>query len=569
MLMPLIGLANDYTFIDILKDDVYKSCKESMSVSVVIPTYNSNDILKKCINMLTMQTFGAHRIEIIIADDGSEVSPSFLIKDFINIFKSMKIISQDDIGFRLSEIRNKGIIASSEDYIILLDCDVIPSIFLVEEHMKALSVSSNVISVGFRTDNYDPEGDFFIKIEKEKLDWRYNHFVSLGDDWLKYSNAQYKIASGGNVASHKSLFLDNLFDETFLNWGGEDNEWAYRCVNNGAYIYPNLSANGFHIRKTTAHTSDQELREKALNRVMKKCPSYSHKSIYLEDFDVPYCTIWITFYKKYDYLEDAIKSISGLEVSHEILIIDNECSEQSINLINSLCAQYKNTRSVREPNQGVYHAYQKALKESKGEILVQLDADDFIVKNELKDLLDKSYYSCLGLLYGLTEKCDSDLKALDHGVWIPQKISRHSKLLEGMYIRNPRLARKRDLSRTPPRTFKNASVDFDLYSKMHLITDSIQIDEIAYKHRLLKDSISNSIFSEQNDNSLNIISENIELLKGTFDFICEIISERSTKIDFKNGYAYFYDHLKLTTIAELILINEVSKNGLSSKLFNR
>ena len=61
------------------------------------------------------------------------------------------------MGYRLSEIRNKGIAAATHEQIIILDCDMLPLPTLVESYMKYAHVSDKVVLIGGRryvnTDN--------------------------------------------------------------------------------------------------------------------------------------------------------------------------------------------------------------------------------------------------------------------------------------------------------------------------------------------------------------------------------------------------------------------------------
>ena len=98
---------------------------------MVIPVYNRKEKLSKTIAGLTQQTYPLELIEIIIADDGSSDNPDELV-DLFSKNLDIKYIRQDDDGYRLSEIRNKGIEVAKHNQIIILDCDMLPLLTLVE-----------------------------------------------------------------------------------------------------------------------------------------------------------------------------------------------------------------------------------------------------------------------------------------------------------------------------------------------------------------------------------------------------------------------------------------------------
>jgi len=88
-------------------------------VSIIVPVYNSSDVLCECVNSLINQDY--ENIEIILVDDGStdnsgEICDSFQEKD-----KRVKVIHKKNEG--QSAARNLGIQESSGDYVMFIDSD--------------------------------------------------------------------------------------------------------------------------------------------------------------------------------------------------------------------------------------------------------------------------------------------------------------------------------------------------------------------------------------------------------------------------------------------------------------
>ncbi len=90
--------------------------KKKVEVSVIIPTYNRGWILKESIDSVFSQTFDAY--ELIVVDDGSDDNTSEILDSYGN---KLRIIRQANQG--VSAARNRGIIASSGEFIALLDSD--------------------------------------------------------------------------------------------------------------------------------------------------------------------------------------------------------------------------------------------------------------------------------------------------------------------------------------------------------------------------------------------------------------------------------------------------------------
>lgn len=88
-------------------------------VSIIIPIYNTEKYLSRCIDSVVTQTY--KNIEIILVDDGStdsspKICDSFALKD-----ERIKAIHKKNGG--AADSRNKGLDACSGDWILFLDSD--------------------------------------------------------------------------------------------------------------------------------------------------------------------------------------------------------------------------------------------------------------------------------------------------------------------------------------------------------------------------------------------------------------------------------------------------------------
>ena len=87
-----------------------------MNVSVIIPTYNRKNLLKRALHSVSSQTFVPH--EIIVVDDGSSDGT----KDWVQErFPYVRYIYQDNSG--VSSARNVGIQEAKGSWIAFLDSD--------------------------------------------------------------------------------------------------------------------------------------------------------------------------------------------------------------------------------------------------------------------------------------------------------------------------------------------------------------------------------------------------------------------------------------------------------------
>lgn len=88
-------------------------------ISYVIPVYNVEKYIKKCVKSVQQQQH--KNFEIILIDDGSTDNSASIIDELAKSDKSIQCIHQKNKG--VSNARNKGIEKSKGDYIIFVDSD--------------------------------------------------------------------------------------------------------------------------------------------------------------------------------------------------------------------------------------------------------------------------------------------------------------------------------------------------------------------------------------------------------------------------------------------------------------
>ena len=101
-------------------------------LSVVVPVYNVEDKLIKCVESIMHQSY--HNLQIILIDDGSTDCSGIICDYFCSIDNRIEVYHQNNIG--LMKTRTKGSRLAIGDYIIWVDSDdwVEPTYF--EKMMK-------------------------------------------------------------------------------------------------------------------------------------------------------------------------------------------------------------------------------------------------------------------------------------------------------------------------------------------------------------------------------------------------------------------------------------------------
>lgn len=118
-------------------------------VSIIVPVYNSEKFLDKCLNSLIAQTL--KEIEIICVNDGSTDNSPKILQNYAQKDARIKIINQENKG--QSNARNNALkiaggkyigFVDSDDYV---DQDFFENLYLVAEREKADIAVGNIIRI--------------------------------------------------------------------------------------------------------------------------------------------------------------------------------------------------------------------------------------------------------------------------------------------------------------------------------------------------------------------------------------------------------------------------------------
>ena len=88
-------------------------------ISIIVPVYNVEQYLSRCVNSLVNQTY--HNIEIILVDDGSPDRCGEMCDEYAKRDKRVVVIHKSNGG--LSDARNKGLDVAKGDYVMFVDSD--------------------------------------------------------------------------------------------------------------------------------------------------------------------------------------------------------------------------------------------------------------------------------------------------------------------------------------------------------------------------------------------------------------------------------------------------------------
>ena len=122
--------------------------------SIIVPVYNAEKTITKCIDSIISQTI--NDFELILIDDGSSDRSLAICKEFEKKDTRIHVYSQDNKG--PSAARNNGLKHASGNWCVFVDSDD----WLKENHLEEFSKEDTDISwIGY--DLYDEEGMFVLE----------------------------------------------------------------------------------------------------------------------------------------------------------------------------------------------------------------------------------------------------------------------------------------------------------------------------------------------------------------------------------------------------------------------
>ena len=132
-------------------------------ISVIIPIYNVEKYLKRCIESIIKQTYS--NLEIILVDDGSPDGCAKICDEYKNKDERIVVIHKKNGG--LSDARNAGLKVATGEIISYIDSDDYVDLDMYEKMTKAMEEkNADIVVCGTNIDYED--GHTKVKCEKEE-----------------------------------------------------------------------------------------------------------------------------------------------------------------------------------------------------------------------------------------------------------------------------------------------------------------------------------------------------------------------------------------------------------------
>ena len=236
-----------------------------MKISIIVPIYNSEKYIKRCIESIINQTFT--ELEIILIDDGSNDKSGEICDKYKEL--DDRIIVKHIQNSGVSTARNIGIDLATGDYITFIDSDD----YINKNTFKQISELIEKLKVDILKYNfYKTTGIIKIKnrytVETEKI-------ISIKeneDEIVKSIFEKHDLANVWNAVIKRGLIENTRFNKNLIS--GEDRLFMATIALKAKTIYfYNNALYYYYIHKTSAtnmHKYDKSIQMLSSNITAKK-----------------------------------------------------------------------------------------------------------------------------------------------------------------------------------------------------------------------------------------------------------------------------------------------------------
>lgn len=193
-----------------------------MKLSLILPVYNVEQYLKRCLDSCLEQNLPQNEYEIIIVNDGSPDHSIDIANSYAEKYKCIKIITQKNGG--LSSARNTGLKHAVGDYVWFIDSDdYIKKNCISGIYHEISNLNLDVLWIKWRNENELNKEIPLYDSTFTHIDYNIYEGLDFMDEVMGiYYFAWSFVFSRAFLMKHELLFQEGLYYE--------DSEFAYRAL---------------------------------------------------------------------------------------------------------------------------------------------------------------------------------------------------------------------------------------------------------------------------------------------------------------------------------------------------
>lgn len=184
-------------------------------VSVIVPVYNTEKYLERCIKSIVLQTYSDW--ELLLIDDGSTDNSGIICLQYAEKDSRIKYFHQENAG--ASAARNRGITSAKGDYIYFLDSDDVAHKNLLETAVSFME-DNNPDLLYFNTQSLSEDGEGYWNIPVEEGLFELSDYTQWLDFVLfKYLNFKINFAVWNKLYRTSIIKSNSIFFDEGVSMG--------------------------------------------------------------------------------------------------------------------------------------------------------------------------------------------------------------------------------------------------------------------------------------------------------------------------------------------------------------
>lgn len=193
--------------------------KQDRKISVIVPVYNVEQYLEKCIKSILNQTYTNY--ELLLIDDGSQDRSSAICDQYAKEDIRIKVVHKCNGG--LSDARNVGLDNATGVYVIFIDSDDFIEMNMFEIMMQLICINDADICISSYQDYYEKSPIDLSKTDENLI------VEEMGRDKVLLQNGCPYI---NNVIACGKLYRRSLFEGIRFPYGHihEDHYTTYKVI---------------------------------------------------------------------------------------------------------------------------------------------------------------------------------------------------------------------------------------------------------------------------------------------------------------------------------------------------